>query len=183
MSIGDRFQARKKQKGFTLIELLVVISIIGVISGLIMVGMQSARMSARDAVRKRDMQMLENALVMYWDKTGQFPAEAGFDGSIGSDGCDCPSVGGPEGCTGDNWCSTSAIWSGIVVQQKILGKLPVDPSNNPSYYYFYEPCCEQDCGGGRSCVGKGCCEFTIGASKLEGSGQSFPLGKVGAIAK
>lgn len=160
-------------KGFTLIELMVVISVIGILSGIILVGMQSAKISARDAARKQDVQTIENALLMFWEKTGQFPSESGFDGSIGSDNCGCPALGGPAGCTGKDWCHTSWIWKGLVPDQGILGRLPVDPLNNTTYYYFYEPCCNQDCGNGDTCEGMGCCEYTIGASKLESTGASY----------
>ena len=43
--------------GFTLIELLVTISIIGILIGLSVFGLQGARQSARDAKRKADLDM------------------------------------------------------------------------------------------------------------------------------
>ncbi len=164
---------KSRLKGFTLIELLVVISIIGILAGVTLVSMQQAKIQAKDTARKRDIVQLEKALVQYWERTGKFPTEAGFDSSIGSDNCHCPATGGPVGCTGTDWCPTSAIYQGIVTNQKLMASLPVDPANNTTYYYFYEPCCDQDCGGGRSCVGKGCCEYTIGASRLESTGTSY----------
>jgi len=164
---------KNSRKGFTMIELMVVVSIIGLLSSMILVGMQNGRVSARDAARKKDVQLLEKALVMYWERTGHFPSEATFDGSIGSDSCGCPASGAPAGCTGNDWCHTSGIWNGLVTTQGILSQLPVDPMNNPAYYYYYEPCCNRDCGNGNSCANKGCCEYTIGASKMEGSGTSY----------
>jgi len=164
---------KSRLKGFTLIELLVVISIIGILAGVSLVSMQQIKLQARDTARKRDVVQLEKGLVQYWERTGQFPTEAGFDGSIGSDSCSCPATGGPVGCTGTDWCATSDIYQGIVVNRKIMATLPIDPVNNSTYYYFYEPCCDQDCGGGRSCIGKGCCEYTIGASLLESTGSSY----------
>jgi prepilin-type N-terminal cleavage/methylation domain-containing protein len=166
-------------KGFTLIELLVVISIIGILAGTSLVSMQQMRISARDTARKRDIVQLEKALVQYWERTGEFPDEVGFDSSIGGDNCNCPGSGGPTGCTGTDWCAgdmdadTHLIYEGIVTEKKIMATLPVDPMNNVRYYYSYEPCCDQDCGGGRSCLGKGCCEYTIGASELEGTGTPY----------
>ncbi len=160
-------------KGFTLIELLVVISIIGILAGVSLVSMQQLKIQARDTARKRDVVQLEKALVQYWERTGHFPGEAGFDGSIGSTSCNCPATGAPVGCTGTSWCATGTMHQGIVVNYKIMASVPVDPTNNTTYYYYYEPCCNQDCGGGRSCVGKGCCEYTIGASRLESTGTSY----------
>jgi len=135
--------------------------------------MQQIKLQARDTARKRDIAQLEKALVQYWESTGQFPSEGDFDGSIGSTSCNCPTSGAPVGCTGTDWCLTSGIYQGIIVNKKLMATLPRDPTNNSTYYYFYEPCCNQDCGGGRSCIGKGCCEYTIGASKLESTGTSY----------
>ena len=49
---------QSKNKGFTLIELLVVISIIGFLSTLAVVTLNSARMKARDTRRKSDLKQL-----------------------------------------------------------------------------------------------------------------------------
>jgi len=156
----------RRNKGFTLIELLVVIAIIGLLSGLVLVSMQGARSKARDSVRKQDVNQIEKALLLYWDRNGQFPGESWCDSSIGSNDTGCP-VSPPQ----SNWSPTSGIWQGIV-GGGIMGSLPKDPINDTTYYYYYEPCCSQDCGGGRSCVGK-CCEYTIGASRLETTGSGY----------
>jgi prepilin-type N-terminal cleavage/methylation domain-containing protein len=165
-----------KNKGFTLIELLVVIAIIGILSSIVVVNVNNAKIKARDAVRKANIVEIEKALWFYMDQNGQFPGEACFDASIGSDGCSCPADCNysPAQCTGTNWCPTSAIWQGLVVGN-IIKSFPKDPINNTTYYYYYEPCCDQDCSGGRSCVGKGCCEYEIGASKLETTGSSYSV--------
>lgn len=161
--------SNNNNKGFTLIELLVVISIIGVLSGTVLVGMQGARSKARDAARKRDIQQIEKMLVLSWERNGQFPSEVCVDSSLGSDNCGCPACGGGD-CTGNNWCATSQIWS-VIVGQGIAPSIPKDPINDATYYYYYEPCCNQDCGGGRTCVGKGCCEYVITANRLEAGGS------------
>ena len=59
------FSHSKKQKGFTLIELLVVISIIGTLSGMVMVTMQDMRAAARDARRKQDLAQIAKAVELY----------------------------------------------------------------------------------------------------------------------
>jgi prepilin-type N-terminal cleavage/methylation domain-containing protein len=51
--------------GFTLIELLVVISIIGILLGLSVFGLQGARTSSRDARRKADLEQIRSGLEIY----------------------------------------------------------------------------------------------------------------------
>jgi len=62
-------------KGFTLVELLVVISIIGILSSLAIVSLNSARFKARDAQRLADFKQLYTALALYYDNssTEQYP--------------------------------------------------------------------------------------------------------------
>ncbi len=48
----------KKEKSFTLIELLVVISIIGLLSSIVLVSVNSVRLKARDAVIMKELEQL-----------------------------------------------------------------------------------------------------------------------------
>ena len=156
-----------KNKGFTLIELLVVIAVIGLLSSIVLVSLGGARTKTRDAVRKRDIEQIEKALLLYWNSYNQFPGERWCDSSIGSNDTGCP-VSPPQ----NNWDPNSQIWQKLV-GGGFIGTLSKDPINNTTYYYWYEPCCNQNCGGGRSCVNKGCCEYSIGASRLETTGSGY----------
>jgi len=55
-----------KKRGFTLIELLVVIAIIGILSGIVIAGLDKARQSARDTRRVADIKNLQLALQLYY---------------------------------------------------------------------------------------------------------------------
>ena len=64
-----------KKKGFTLIELLVVISIIGLLSSISVVWLNSSRKKARDARRASDAKLIMKAMEMYNDDYKQYPCE------------------------------------------------------------------------------------------------------------
>jgi len=161
-----------KNKAFTIIELLVVIAVIGLLSSIVLVTLKGAKASANDARRKAEIAQIEKALLVYYNSfgEGEFPGEACLDSSKGSDNCNCgPCGAGIGSCTGNDWCHTSQIWQKIV-NNGIASFLPVDPINNSTYYYYYEPDCNQG-----PCVGKGCCKYRICANRLETTGSSYCL--------
>jgi type II secretion system protein G len=63
------------KKGFTLIELLVVIAIIGMLSGIVLVSMTTARKKARDARRQSDIRQIQLAMEMCYDASDCNAAE------------------------------------------------------------------------------------------------------------
>lgn len=67
-------QANKK--GFTLIELLVVVAIIGLLSTLSILALNTARARARDAKRVADVKQIQTALEMYYNDAGVYPSAA-----------------------------------------------------------------------------------------------------------
>lgn len=159
----------KNKKSFTLIELLVVIAIIGLLSTVVLVSVGNVRAKARDAKRQADITEMAKALEMYFVNNDQYPSEGCFDGSIGGDWCGtCGACGtAPGSCTASDWCANSPIYTKLVTENKFMGKLPIDPSNNTTYYYQYEPDCNQP--GAYDCTGKGCCAFLL-RGRLEGGG-------------
>jgi prepilin-type N-terminal cleavage/methylation domain-containing protein len=60
--------------GFTLIELLVVIAIIGVLSSVVLVAVRAATIRAHDARRMSDIKEMSDALELYYDSNGRYPA-------------------------------------------------------------------------------------------------------------
>ena len=127
------------KKGFTLIELLVVISIIGLLSSLAVVSLNSARAKARDAVRKGDMAQLRTALNLYFDENGHYPicAAQKWDtnqadyGANDSEGAACYMTELKEGLAGNH-------------PKPFLADIPRDPKNannskmtDATYLYRY----------------------------------------------
>ena len=62
-----------RHRGFTIIELLVVVAIIAVLSAVVLVTFEDARLKSRDAKRLSDMKELEKAFALYSDSHGHYP--------------------------------------------------------------------------------------------------------------
>ena len=159
------------ERGFTLIELLLSLTMILLLLTIVSVYLGPAREKARDVSRKNDIEGIEKALFLYWHENGQFPEEDCFEGGVDNcGGADCS-----INCdSSTNWCNCSdkGLWAELV-NSEIIGVLPKDPVNNANYYYWYEPCCNEVCEGGSNCIGKGCCEYKIGAKELEQTGEEY----------
>jgi general secretion pathway protein G len=63
----------RREEGFTLIELLVVIAIIGLLSSVVLVAINSARVDARDTKRVSELKSIREALRMYEGDKGYAP--------------------------------------------------------------------------------------------------------------
>jgi prepilin-type N-terminal cleavage/methylation domain-containing protein len=100
----------KKQSGFTLIELLVVVTIIGILSGIAVVGMTSVRQKAQDTSHLAGMRDLQLSLEAYKSVNGRYP-DAGTQG-------------------------TNDYITGLA--PSFISKLPVDNPQNATTGYHYE---------------------------------------------
>lgn len=80
---------KKYQKGFTLIELMFIIAIIVIITAVVIVAANRARMDSRDAGRINDMNQVQLALEEYYEKNRRYPSGDG----AGCDGWDTPGNG------------------------------------------------------------------------------------------
>jgi len=78
----------RKTSGFTLIELLVVIAVIGILAGVILASLNSARSKARDARRKSDLAQLVRAVELYRNDNANYPATAGWFSNANHGGLD-----------------------------------------------------------------------------------------------
>lgn len=74
----------KKQSGFTLIELLVVIAIIGILSTVILAGLNNARFKSNDAKIKSQLTSMRSALQLYYADNGDYGIAVSGSESAGS---------------------------------------------------------------------------------------------------
>ena len=103
-------------RGFTLIELLVVIAIIGILSGVILASLSSARAKGRDAARQAAIHNIQNALELYFTVNGQYPPAGGATAPNGA------------------WStSNDASWTTLqTALHPYISSLPQDPSQSGS---------------------------------------------------
>lgn len=150
------------QRAFTLVELLVVISIIGVLIGLSVFGLQGARQASRDSKRKADLESLRSGIEIYKSDCNAYPVSAGGAPSVvlATSGTSLAGSGTPTSCA---------------VTNIYIAQIPQDPIYpNKTYLYAsdgitYELCTslEQDtsspavtCGGSSACGG-GTCNYKV----------------------
>ena len=112
----------KKNKGFTLIELLVTVAIIGLLSAVVLVSLNSARRSANDARRKADLKQIANAMEMKYDSDSSYPSYA-------ADDCSTTSVAAGHPTCASTWTNNMTTW---------MSTLPRDPKNDATYYYRFK---------------------------------------------
>jgi type II secretory pathway pseudopilin PulG len=115
---------KKALPAFTLIELVVVVAIVGFIVSIILAGLTSAQLDARDKRRIADVRQLENALQLYYTRYNTYPTEvSGANGNV----------------------STNTIFQ--TVMAPFLSGFPSDPTGpgNATYYYYYDG--KHNCGG------------------------------------
>jgi len=158
---------KRKQEAFTLIELLIVVAIIGLLSSIVLVSVRGAASRARDAIRQQDLHQMKRVLEAYWLENYHYPPEGlCIDSSVGCGSCGCAIANFPNG---DSWDANSDFQDLVVGGQ--IGTLPLDPINNSTYYYLYEP---DGIGEGSPACTVDTCRWTL-CCRLETTGASYCL--------
>lgn len=103
-----------QKKGFTLIELLVVIAIIGILAGIVLVSLGTARSKARDAQRQSTIRQINSAMEMCYD-----------DANCGG-GSEKYITGGDFGCTS---------YPCVIEGKGISGYLTIPTDSTKDYMY------------------------------------------------
>ena len=118
------------RRAFTLIELLVVISIIGLLSTIAIVSMNSARSKARDTKRMADIKQIITAMQLYFDTNGTYP-NTGSTGILplsctnGPNAWYCLGLGNAGSCwNGGSQHGCTALDSAL---SSYMAKIPKDP--------------------------------------------------------
>ncbi len=104
------------KRGFTLIELLVVVAIIGMLSTIVMVSLNTARKKARDSEVRTELAQIRTAIQLYYTQYGSMP---------------------PNTYPG-NYCSNQANFLQSVVTAGFLPSNPTSPNNSTYPYCYYD---------------------------------------------
>lgn len=128
---------KKLKKGFTLIELLIVIAIIGVLSTLIVVGYNSAKVKSRDARRISDVNTIASAVKLLGENNGRnyFLSGTVGNGNQSWGWFNCNNTR----CAEVTYPGNRSIGQ-FLVDEKYLSFEPVDPSGKfttTAYMYYH----------------------------------------------
>ncbi len=135
---------QKKKSGFTLIELLVVVAIIGLLSSIVLTGLDTARAKARDTKRISELKQLQSALHVYHASTGQYPPGA-TNGHYSSRPNDDPNPCGYTQYPGQGFDEVFAP----LVSGGYMDTLPQDPLSNRCFEYSRQVGSGWTCDGGQ----------------------------------
>lgn len=105
--------------GFTFVEMLVVLAVIGILAAVIYPNFSQSSATARDAQRKADLRLVQNALETYRLKEGRYPP-----------GCNGGSGDGWSGEQGTTYACSSGDQYIVGLAPAYIPVLPKDPKRN-----------------------------------------------------
>lgn len=109
---------KNNERGFTLIELLVVIGIIGILSGIVLVNVNSARNKAKDAAIKGSIEQIRMTAEIFYEETSNvytgLAADADYlriDAKItDNDGALTENIGAQAYCAYSTLNDATGVW-------------------------------------------------------------------------
>ncbi len=116
-------------KGFTLIELLVVVAIIGLLSTLAVVALNSARLKSRDAKRVADIKQIQTALELYFADQNNYPTS--------TTAVELGDANHKALCSNGSWassCGGGTTYMGLVPTAALPADGPCNTANNAYMY-------------------------------------------------
>ncbi len=131
------------KRGFTLTELLIVITIIALLSSIIVVNVAKWRARTRDSQRAADIRTIQQGLAFYFYRSE-------YSGFYPTAPCDDVYITGSD-CLSNELRNSGAI-----------STIPVDPTNDGNYRYYY-------------CSKESACSALGGAGTGEEDGRSYIL--------
>jgi len=117
-----------RKQGFTLIELMLVMVILGILVAIGTVAFTSSMKKGRDTTRKGNLRAITNALELYYNDNGRYPADIS---------------GGIKGCNGGVGLTPTPAPSPCPANSAFkdangtlyMAQLPTDPVASQVYYY------------------------------------------------
>lgn len=109
--------------GFTLIEIIIVVSILAILATVVGINYSDSSRKARDAERQADLRSLQNAIELYKNRVGRYPAQCPQAAPVAAEGW--------SGQLGTNYACSDGTGQYIVgLAPTYINVLPVDPKLN-----------------------------------------------------
>jgi len=121
------------KKGFTLIEILLVVAAIAILAGIVIIAINPAKQlgDTRNAQRHSNVLTIANAVNQYYIDNEEWPGTIDTGGTCGNELVQ-------EICKTGYTCSGKTNISNLVLNQKYIVSLPIDPlggtSDGTGYY-------------------------------------------------